>query len=93
MEGFFDFFAQSPEYIGLFIAAVGALIMVGAILKWGWIIGRDHTGNTVRTGLFGWLIYKLFGRRVFFIVTGAMILLLGLGWFFLFGYLTAAPVV
>ena len=81
MEKFTSFFTENPQFVGLFIAAVGILIMVGAILRWKWIIGGDNT--TTRTGLFGYIIYKLFGRRVFFIVTGALIALLGAAWFIL----------
>ena len=90
MEDFFNSFTQNPAMFGLVIAAIGALLMVGGILKWGWVIGRDHTGNTIRTGLLGWLVYKLFGRRVFFILTGAVVLLAGIAWFILMPYLMAA---
>ena len=77
---------QNPRWIGLIIAAVGVLIMVGAILRWKWIIGNDAAGNTVRTGLLGYIIYKLFGRRVFFILTGAVITLAGAAWFVVFTF-------
>jgi|GEM_PF-1077689 hypothetical protein len=82
MEKITEWVGQNPGMLGLFVAAIGALIMVGAILKWKWIVGTDHTGNTVRTGLLGWLVYKLFGRRVFFILTGLVILAGGIVWFF-----------
>jgi len=74
-----DFFSANPGLVGLFIGAVGALIMVGAILRWNWIVGSDR--GRVRTGLVGLIVYKLFGRRVFFIFTGAVIMLAGLVWF------------
>ena len=82
-----QFFTQNPWVLGTFVALIGLLIMVGAILKWGWIIGQDSAGNKVRVGLFGWLVYKLFGRRVFFILTGALIMLAGIALAFVFAYL------
>ena len=81
-----DFIGQNPGILGLVVAAVGALILVGAILRWKWIIGGDTAGSTVRTGLLGWIIYKLFGRRVFFILTGAVVLLGGVAWFVVFTF-------
>ena len=90
MENISNIISQNPGLIGLFIAAIGALIMVGAILKWKWIVGTDTTGNVVRTGLIGWLVYKLFGRRVFFILTGVVILLAGIAWYVAFTYLAQA---
>ena len=77
---------QNPGWIGFIIAAIGALFLAGAILKWKWVIGNDLAGNRVRTGLLGLLIYKLFGRRVFFILTGAVILLAGIAWFVVFTF-------
>lgn len=74
-------FAANPGLFGLIIGAIGALVMVGAILKWKWIVGTSAAGERVRTGLFGYIVYKLFGRRVFYILTGAVILLAGLAWF------------
>jgi len=79
MEKVTTMIGENPGVIGLFIAVVGALILVGAILKWRWIVGEDNA--RVRTGLFGYIIYKLFGRRVFFAFTGAIICLAGIAWF------------
>ena len=87
MEKLIEYLGQNPGYVGLFIAAVGALIFVGAICKWQWIIGRNAADSTVRTGLFGWLVYKLFGRRAFFIFTGAVIMISGIVWFIVMAYL------
>ena len=82
-----QFFSQNPWFLGAFLAVVGLLIMVGAILRWGWIIGNDPAGNKVKVGLFGWIIYKLFGRRVFFIMTGAVMVLGGIALAIAFTYL------
>jgi len=81
MESITNLASQKPELLGLVIAAVGALILIGAICKWEWIIGSEASGNRVRTGVFGWIVYKLFGRRVFFMLTGIVGLLGGVVWF------------
>ena len=79
MEKIGEFIAANPGVPGIVIAVIGAFILVGAILKWNWIVGDDNT--RVRTGLFGYIVYKLFGRRVFYIVTGSLICLGGIAWF------------
>ena len=79
MEKIGEFIAANPGVPGLVIAAIGAFILIGAILKWNWLVGEDSA--RVRTGLFGYIVYKLFGRRVFYIVTGAIICLAGSVWF------------
>ena len=85
MEQITDMISENPGILGLFIAAAGALIMIGAICRWNWIVGADAArSNRVRTGLFGWIIYKLFGRRAFFIFTGAAIMIGGVALFFAF---------
>ena len=80
-----NFISANPGILGLVIGAVGALILVGAILKWNWIVGSDNT--RVRTGLFGYIVYKLFGRRVFYMFTGAVILIAGIAWFAVFTFM------
>ena len=80
-----DFISANPGLLGLLVGVMGAFIMVGAILKWNWIVGSDQT--RVRTGLFGYIVYKLFGRRVFYILTGAVIMIGGLVWFAAFTFL------
>ena len=79
MEKIGEFIAANPGVPGIVIAVIGAFILVGAILKWNWIVGEDNA--RVRTGLFGYIVYKLFGRRVFYIVTGSLICLGGIVWF------------
>ena len=81
MEQIKNIVSEKPELLGLVFMAAGALILIGAICRWEWVVGRDATGNRIRTGLFGWIVYKLFGRRAFFIFTGAVILLAGIAWF------------
>ena len=88
MEQITDIINKNPGMLGFVFIAVGALIMIGAICGWQWVIGTDVAGNKVKTGLFGWIIYKLFGRRTFFIFTGAVIILVGIGWFVAFSYLS-----
>ena len=78
MEQITSMINENPGILGLVVAALGALVLIGAICKWNWVVGRDSAGNKVRTGLLGWIIYKLFGRRVFFILTGAVIMLGGI---------------
>jgi len=51
MDGFFDFFKQNPNYIGLFLAAVGILLFVGALLKWQWVISPGRKFSLLR-----WLV-------------------------------------
>ena len=87
MEKITELIGQKPELLGIVFAAAGVLILIGAILKWKWVIGSDASGNRVRTGLFGWLVYKLFGRRVFFIFTGAVITIAGIVWYIAMGAL------
>jgi len=79
MEGFTNMISANPWMLGIVFVAVGLLITVGAVLRWKWIVGVDGT-TTTRTGLFGYIIYKLFGRRVFFIVMGAIITIAGIVW-------------
>ena len=87
MENIMQAFTQNPGLFGIFLAVVGFVIMLGAILKWGWIVGNEPGGSKVRTGLIGLIIYKLFGRRGFFIFTGASIMILGVIWFVLMTFL------
>ena len=83
MEKLTAMIGENPGVIGLFIAAIGAMILIGAILKWRWIVGEDNA--RVKAGLLGYFIYKLFGRRVFFAFTGACICLAGIAWFIVMG--------
>jgi len=89
LEQITEMISKNPSILGIVVAAVGALVLVGAILKWKWVIGKDHTGNVIRTGLIGFIIYKLFGRRVFFIFTGAVAFLGGIAWFVAMTFLMA----
>ena len=86
MEQITSFISENPGSIGLFFVAVGALILVGAILKWQWIVGSNS--GRVRTDIVGRMIYKIFGRRGFFIFTGAGICLGGILWFVALTFLT-----
>jgi len=85
LEQITNMITQKPELLGLVFSAVGAIILIGAICKWEWVIGADTTGNKVKTGLIGLIVYKLFGRRVFFILTGATVLIAGIVWFIALG--------
>ena len=91
MESFWETIKQTvsanPELLGILFALVGLLIFVGAILRWEWVIGSSTSGNRIRTDVFGMIIYKLFGRRVFFILTGLVIMLAGAAWFIFMGML------
>jgi hypothetical protein len=80
-----DFIGANPGLLGLFIGAIGALILVGAILNWNWIVGTDR--GRVRTGLLGYIVYKLFGRRVFFMLTGGVVMIAGIVWFVAFSFM------
>ena len=72
------FIHENPGFLGAAIAMGGLVILIGAILKWKWIVGPDYA--RVRTGVIGYAFYKLFGRRLFFIVVGALVFLGGITW-------------
>lgn len=81
-----DFFDRIPrEWSGLIVAGLGALLLVGALRRWKWAL--DMTGQ--KTGKpFGFLtlLHDFFGDegvRAGTIFLAAMLVVCGLGMFFL----------
>ena len=79
-----EFITANPWTLGVLFIVLGALVFVGALLRWRWVIGAEPAGTRTRVGCLGFIIYKLFGRRVFFMLTGLGLAAIGVVWFFVF---------
>jgi len=66
MDGFFEFFQQNQSFIGLFIAAIGVLLFIGALLKWEWVISPNR-----RFSLLRWMVGP---RGEMFVVSNILII-------------------
>ena len=63
--------AQPMLAVGLLFVAVGALLLIGALLKWRWIL---EGGSNRR---YFSLMHKLFGVRGSMIISSAVIIICG----------------
>ena len=81
MEEISDFFTNFPQYFGFVIIGLGILLIIAAIQKWKWLTeGGDGKvfNDTWFIGIFG--KRKL---RMLYIVTGVVLILIGIAWFFI----------
>ena len=74
MDGFFDFFKANPGYGGLFIAAVGVFLFIGAFLKWEWVLSPGRYKSILR---------RLFGPRGEMFIISTVLIVGGLVLFIL----------
>lgn len=71
-SGAASYFAQNPNAYGLILAALGALLFVGALLKWEWVLSPSNKASVMRS---------LFGQRGMMFIVSSLMILLGLGYF------------
>jgi len=78
MDKFFDTIANylksHPAAIGVFIALIGLLLLLGSIYNWNWLFG-DVSKATYSAGKLDGLI-NLFGRKAARIIFGAISLVI-----------------
>lgn len=86
MAGEPDFFDRIPkEWSGLVIAGLGALLLVGALCRWKWVLDMTGQKSARPFGLLT-LLHDLFGDegvRIGTIVLSAIVVISGFAMFFL----------
>lgn len=64
----FDYLQKNPRLAGLVLAAIGALLLVGAILNWRWVVDTQGERRGFR------LLRAIFGVRGEMIITAIVII-------------------
>ena len=84
METIQKFFAEYPQYYGVFFCLIGIFMIISAIKNWEWVLG-GHSWNLSK--IEG--ISNFFGRkfaRVVMGIFGAIIIIAGIIWFFVYTF-------
>lgn len=68
----FAYIQSNPNLAGLVLAAIGALLLVGAILNWEWVVDTQGERPGFR------LLRAIFGVRGEMIITASVILIAGI---------------